>query len=108
MPESLLAMTGWKLVRKQRHLRLFRLDDDKPVEQAHPKQHIENGCLFELTQLQVDERTAWSVGFEAFGSPERLMDNLRLTTEHIFLQMPRRGFSDDNSFGYPRWLQRLE
>lgn len=104
---ELLESNGWLKIARHQHVRLFGIYDNRLTEHSLSVDRLENGCLFLMNLLQVGERDYWNIAFKAFGTPDQLMYNLRKTADRLFEQLPRQGFSVDNSFGYPHWLRRF-
>ena len=107
LDEAVRAMHSayWQAVRKQRRLRAYRPDGAGGVAEVSDDAESEAGCEVELSEIQVDGQTWWSVCFEAFG-PEDQLDRLLLdTARHVFAQsMPPTVLVSDHSMGYPAWL----
>lgn len=102
---SRLGLPGESLVEveKNRRLLTYRLAPDgsaSPVEER-----AGDGCSVELTRLMVRGREWWSLGFEAFGSQDRLADALTAATG-AFLAAGAVAAALDGarSCAYPAWL----
>jgi len=106
--QAAIATVGAPLVQvnKRRLLQRYLLDDGAP-KPARTDRRLDEGCLFELTALEVSERTFWTLGLEAFGAVERLDANLAAVAAHIFAEGCPRSLCRDKSFSYPEWLLRL-
>ncbi len=61
--------------------------------------NIENHCNVELTLLQVNNNTSWSVAFEA-----NKLNNLHATANYLFTDYKNIELQEKNSFAYPHWL----
>jgi hypothetical protein len=102
--EDDLIAVDWLPLIKRRQLQRFEVVGSRVTPTAvRPA----NGCEFEMTELTVRSRRFWTVGFEAVGSPDRILDNLRCVAAHVVqrggLQQP---FTESNSYGYAQWLSR--
>jgi hypothetical protein len=100
-----LLAVGWLPVTKRRHLERFELEGiDVRTTNSRP----ENGCEFEMTELTVESRRYWTVGFEAVGRADLLEQNLERTVRFIIARDGlNEAFSCTNSFGYAQWLAQL-
>ena len=110
------------LITKQRCLRTYSLDGDAPEEVDGSQIRLSNGCQIELTKISVSgapregrTNTAadgqapsnwWSLSFEAFGEPDRMMDNLDRIAELIFREPPPVPLPQSASMSYPAWLSQ--
>ncbi len=100
-----LSGSGWLNVDKKRYLQRYEVADTR-VSAATIRPVC--GCEFEMTQLRVQGRSYWTVGFEAVGPFEALEENLRRVSAHVFRQRDmRRALSAENSLGYAEWLRGL-
>jgi hypothetical protein len=103
--EQNLQLSGWLAVRKQRYLQHFSVAG---AEVREINTRPDNGCEFELTQLDINGESWWTVGFEAVGQANQLETNLA----HVARTVLQRGgflqrFAPENSLGYARWLGRF-
>lgn len=97
---------GWRVVKKERWLRKFSLDQSTLMEVLSSEKPQE-GCNVELTRIVVGQEQWWSFAFEAFGKPECVQENLRIVANHFFsLHPPVKGFRITDSWSYPAWLAR--
>lgn len=106
-PEDKLRSTGWVPIVKDRYLRIFLVTDHKVQEERDLQNEWwkKDGCQFEWTALLVDEQPWWTLGFEAFGSPDQLVHNLIIVFEQIFLNKPPLlSLENNRSFGYAEFL----
>jgi hypothetical protein len=94
-------------VAKRRRLVTYRLGPDGSPVKAEERSG--DGCSVEITSLAAKGSEWWSLGFEAFGSQDRLADALTATAEAFFAGAS--GLSDllagALSCGYPEWLQEI-
>ncbi len=103
----------WLKVRKERFLRKFSTDTGHLVEfSAPPGSFPGSGITIELARIEVEvnPRSWFSLGFEAFGPPavanKILLDALRLFFEDHG-RVPGISLSEDNSLPYPAWLAKV-
>jgi hypothetical protein len=94
-------------VEKRRRLVIYRLAPDGSAVKA--EQRSGDGTSVEITSLAAKGSEWWSLGFEAFGSQDRLADALTASAEAFFADAS--GLSDllagALSCGYPEWLQEI-
>ena len=106
---ELLESNGWLKITRLQHVRLFGISDNHLTEHSLSVDRLESGCLFLMNLLQVRNRDYWNIAIKAFGTPDQLMYNLRMTADRLFERLPKHGgFSADNSYGYPHWLRRFQ
>ena len=97
---------GWVTVRKARQSTWFPLPAGQdPVPGPSP---AGTGCMAELTDADAGGRLMWTVGLEATGSAELLLDAVQHAVGLLFASPlpPEAGFSLDNSWSYAQWLYR--
>ncbi|MGH9036462.1 MAG: hypothetical protein ACRD0O_11920, partial [Acidimicrobiia bacterium] len=95
---------SWIEVEKHRRLVTYGLAADGPVSRVEARQG--DGCSLELTSLVMHSSVWWSLGFEAFGSPERLRHALTATADAFFAGGDVAPALDGaRSCAYPAWLQ---
>lgn len=105
------AATGlWIPVRKERlkvelspreQLRRLRRSDAR-IEQPDPI----DACA-ELTVVESQGITAWSVNVEAEGDPSRQASTLAQIAPSMFADAAAPTLDSDQSFGYAEWLRQL-
>lgn len=78
----------------------------KPWVSVHKvrSQRQYQGCHVELTQLNVENDTWWSLGFEASVECISSMDNFQLVTTHLLKTYPDSYLLTEDSYAYPKWL----
>ncbi len=94
-------------VDKRRRLVTYRL---APNGSAVPGGGREgDGCSVEITSLTAQSTEWWSLGFEAFGSQDRLADALTATAEAFFAGGAKVSelLTGALSCGYPAWLSEI-
>jgi hypothetical protein len=106
--DSLIADgDNWVRIDKIRWLRMVSLDKGQPLEIPSHLSPI-TGCGIELTQLEVNKTSAWSLSFEAFGGVRTLRSTLLQCASWFFEQCPVPSpLSIVASYGYPTWLNTL-
>jgi len=82
-----------------------------PAEQSDLLDHmIESdpaSAKIELTEVRAEDRQAWTICMEAEGRPDALPGTLQQMGTHLFSQGRPPTLTDDHSFGYTRWIQRV-
>jgi hypothetical protein len=106
--EQVVQDGAWLGVHKRRWLKVFGVTQQ--VERVPLDELPQNGCSWELTELQVEgiEGCWWSVSFEAFGESSRLEDSLNRVVNHVWLPAPEIEFKIPSSFGYPAWIIKIK
>jgi hypothetical protein len=113
----------WVCVRKRRTIRLLSLESGTPAEVPVGGPWLEAGCQVERTGIDVlagrgagdappghDWEAAqswWSVSFESFGAPDRLLHNLDTAVSHVIATQPGLRLGAAASMSYPEWLLSL-
>lgn len=105
----LVPTRSWISVRKERALSRYQIFADGRSAAASVDEYLQQGCHLELTRIQAEDQTWWSLAFEAFGDEASLRRNLLTVVEQVFAraQVPFPLAATD-SYGYPRWLVLLE
>lgn len=94
---------SWIGVKKKRRLRRYRLADDGKIVAVATSERPGQECALELTQINVEGREWWTVGFETFGSKAAVQEKLLLVAQQVFAVAPPTLAAKD-SYGYPKWL----
>jgi hypothetical protein len=104
-----LGLPGESLieVEKNRRLVTYRLSADGSVSLV--EERAGDGCSVELTRLVVRRWDWWSLGFEAFGSQDRLADALTATADAFFARAAGLFGALDGarSCAYPAWFHAV-
>ncbi|MBL6447392.1 hypothetical protein JMN32_13820 [Fulvivirga sp. 29W222] len=96
----------WLPVKKERKMLRFTLGGGFP-DRVDKDEIVENGCEVELSEIEIIDKTFWSLAFEAFGSLADM--NLQKTTHDIFEKKVCPIFLDkENSFGYARLIHDIQ
>jgi hypothetical protein len=100
----------WLALNKDRQLRKFAFDDGRGTE-VPVSSRPDAGCGVELTRLLWKrgdfDTTEWSLGLEAFGPPDRLLEVMLATCRVAFAQLPTLALAAAHSDSYPGWLRAL-
>lgn len=98
-----LPVESWVEVEKNRRLITYRLAADGTVFPVAARQG--DGCSVEITSLVTNHSEWWSLGFEAFGTQDRLADALTATADAFFTGGNlARALDGARSCAYPDWL----
>lgn len=103
-PEDAVA---WLIVHKRRSRRTFHVSDDRVDER--PLRDVElPGCTLELTEVEVDGETWWTLGLEARGEVDSVEPALRATAASLLREPAPSGLHLDPgaSTSYATWLAR--
>lgn len=93
----------WIPVEKRR--RLHRLSGQVSGPAAVQQGPGHAGCTLELTELLIDGRDSWTLGFEAYGSPGDLEQALLSVARRVLTDLPAGvPLAVGRSHGYPGWL----
>jgi hypothetical protein len=98
---------SWIGVRKERALRTFQVGGDRRVRAAPGGEVLGAGCGWEVAKVECAGEVWWSVGFEAFGEEVERRDTLLSVADHILSAGEAPVLEQEDSYGYPRWLQRV-
>jgi len=104
-----LGLPGASLieVEKNRRLATYRLAPAGTVSLVEERQG--DGCSVEITSLETHGSQWWSLGFEAFGSQDRLADALMATAETFFAGADLASvLATVPACAYPAWLHTLD
>lgn len=103
VPAELLATGQWVGVKKKRSQRLYQVVQGAltpvPVEAPIPQ-----GCSVEVTQLSINGKAWWSLGFEAFGPDRSLIDNLQVVVNWASQSCQGTQLKVEDSYAYPSVL----
>jgi len=108
--ETAIVSTGLSLVQvnKRRWLQRYSTDTGQPKLIA-ASDRPQEGCLCELTALEVGDRKFWTLGFEAFGPAEHVDEILTATASFVFAPEDCPSPLECRmSFPYPGWLLLLQ
>lgn len=96
----------WVRVAKVRYSQLYQVTANtaKPVSTDTDIDDVDNGCTLELTNVEINGNTWWSIALEAFGEHSKLKSNLQLTADFVFRDYNIFTLQVENSYSYPRLL----
>jgi hypothetical protein len=99
--------TGWRLVHKRRRISRFMVVGGR-AQAGLPRLGEEPGCAVELTEVHMDGKAWWTLGFEATGAESLLRSGLEATAALVFAQALPGGteLGTDDSKSYAEWLGR--
>jgi hypothetical protein len=99
--------TGWRLVRKRRRISRFIVVGGR-AQAGLPRLGEESGCAVELTEVYMDGKAWWTLGFEATGPESLLRSELEAAAALVFAQALPGGteLGTDDSMSYAEWLGR--
>jgi hypothetical protein len=104
---SLETLDAWIAVTKTRWVRDYRIG---PLGTLLPLERPDlsiAACSVELADVQALDTDAWTLAFEATGPAVTLAATLENVARQILNSLEDRSLVAKNSYGYPRWLQRL-
>jgi hypothetical protein len=95
---------GWASVQKVRRIRFYSLDGRPILSKADAT--VTGGCAVELSEVLVDRRRWWTLGFEATGPGRALIDQLNASVAMMFDDPLPTGVTLDiaHSVSYSEWL----
>ncbi len=94
----------WVSVEKVRYSQLYEVLEDLSLQAVSENQTVDNACKVELTYLTLQEKTWWSLAFEASGDHDRILENLQVTAKRIFSNYLEQKLLAVDSYAYPTWL----
>lgn len=99
-----IGPTGWASVQKVRRIR-FTSSDGRPIV-SKADATVAGGCAVELSDVFVDRRPWWTLGFEATGPARALIDKVDASAALIFNDPLPAGVTLDiaHSMSYSEWL----
>jgi len=100
------SASAWVTVRKSRRSIWFPLSGRQAPGPEPPA--AGTGCMAELTEADVGGRPMWTIGLEATGSAECLLDAIQHAVGRLFVSpLPSEArFGLGNSWSYIQWLYR--
>jgi hypothetical protein len=105
LPSIVTPASLWIGVSKRRKLRKYRLTANKVVVAASAQEHPDQGCGMELTNISVEGKDWWSLGFEAFGDEAILQETLLLVAKQVLAVSEPPILNATDSCSYPKWLE---
>ncbi len=100
---------SWIKVVKQRSLILFQASDTGMPKPTTASILPENGCGLEITRVELPDKNErwWTLGLEAFGREDKLMDMLSLVAELVFSLPGCPELKLIESMSYPGWMAKM-
>lgn len=100
-----LPGTGqWLEVKKRRSQRVYQMLPNGHLVSVPLEIPVLQGCNLELTQLQIQGQSWWSLGWEVFGQEAVLPENLQVFGDWIYQKYPERGLKFEDSYSHAHWL----
>jgi hypothetical protein len=100
----------WIDVEKKRWLLKYEIQADAAPKEVLKEARPDEGCNVELTELLVVGGRWWTIGFEAFGQPERVDRHLLASLETFFSGSREKipcPLLEANSLSYPNWFASI-
>lgn len=96
----------WLAVKKKRTLVNYGITEENIVSQKEPISY-KNGCIKELTSINLNNEDWWSFGLESYGEENRQKDNLVLISHLILNDKSNIHFALSDSLSYPGLFKQL-
>ena len=103
---GMLSDKEWLPVQKKRILVNYGISEEKIIAQKEPFNY-KNGCITEITSVKAKNEQWWTLGLEAYGEVNRLLDNLVLISHLILNDRSNVQLIMKDSMGYPGWIKNL-
>ncbi|XZN91418.1 MAG: hypothetical protein ACM65M_00610 [Microcoleus sp.] len=107
LPADLIATGKWVKVKKKRAQRLYQVSAPGVLMSVPVEAPIPQGCIVEITQLNINGSPSWTLGFEAFGSESFLTESLQTVATWTNKSYQAQKLKVEDSSGYPIWLRSL-
>lgn len=107
LPADLIATGKWVKVKKKRAQRLYQVSAPGVLISVPVEAPIPQGCIVEITQLNIDGNASWTLGFEAFGSESFLTESLQTVANWTSKSYQAQKLKVEDSSNYPIWLAIL-
>lgn len=101
---DIIRQGQWVKVEKKRSQIRYLITDDYSLTPASTEQTSQEGCNVELTQLLINQNPWWTLGFEASGTDDNLINNLETCAQKVFKNFPNQELNLVDSYAYPKWL----
>ena len=95
---------SWVSVNKVRSQRRYQVLSGESIKAVPVTESVDQGCNVELTQLSINGNNWWSLGFEAFGEDDCLMNNLQAVASEVLKTYGGLKLQSQDSYAYPSWL----
>ena len=110
LPQTMREGSRWIDVEKKRWLLKYEFKADAAPKEVLKEARPDEGCNVELTELVVVGGHWWTIGFEAFGLPERVDRHLLASLETFFSGSRAKipcPLLEANSLSYPNWFANI-
>ena len=101
---DLIATGKWVAVKKKRAQRLYQVSAPGALMSVPVEAPIPQGCIVEVSQLNINGTASWTLGFEAFGSESFLTESLQTVANWTSKSYQAQKLKAEDSSGYPIWL----
>ncbi|MCD4732594.1 MAG: hypothetical protein K8R74_18490, partial [Bacteroidales bacterium] len=101
-----LLKNEWLAITKNRILVNYGITEENIVSQKKPISY-QNGCITELTSINLNNEDWWSFGLEAYGEENRQKDNLVLISHLILNDKGNIRLSLNESLSYPGFIKLI-
>jgi len=102
-----LPYNEWLAITKNRILVNYGISEENIVTQKEPVIY-KNGCITEITSIEINNQNWWSLGLEAYGEENRLLDNLILISHLVLNDNSNLRLTLEDSLSYPGWIKQLK
>ncbi len=87
-----------------RRQRKYRPESQGGLTPVAMTEWLDVACVIELTQIEVDGSTGWTIGLDAIGPVDRVGATMTDCVQQLLVDYPGPALSEDRSFGYPARL----
>lgn len=94
-------------VEKKRLQNKYEFLSDGSIEPVIVDAKVSNGCLVEITRLDISGTPWYSIAAETFGQIELGKENLKKAIEYLFHNYSGPKLELNSSYGYPKWLIQM-
>jgi hypothetical protein len=105
LPADLIATGKWVKVKKKRAQRLYQVSAPGVLMSVPVEAPIPQGCIVEITQLNINDTASWTLGFEALGSESFLTESLQTVANWTNKSYQAQRLTTEDSSAYPIWLR---
>jgi hypothetical protein len=103
-PENIADRSGWIKVGKVRYQRLYQVKFTDPIELTSIAQPTDGAAAIEITQLQLNNHSWWTIACEYLGDKIDLECQFCPLVKLLLLGSPLPINNSSISCGYPEWL----
>ena len=94
----------WLRVKKVRSQRQYQVLPGEAIIAVPITASIDQGCTVELTELDINDNSWWSLAFEAFSEDDCLMEHLQAVASWVFKSYHQPKLQAQDSYAYPSWI----